>query len=577
MSIIGINGHSAHTPEKRGSHDSGACLIKHGKVVAAANEERFSRVKQDSAFPFKSLAYINTLEPDDKIRSVALCWLSTWQQKNILDGVFKHLYKESKDHRALRRFYWKQLHGRWARLLVPRKRTLPESLTTAKKNIHEHHHAHAASAYYCCPWPNQPVLTLTLDGQGDFSSASVWIGKKGKLTLIDRYDTLNSLGHLYGAFTSYLGFSPNRHEGKIVGLAAYGKPTVLQQRLLAHIRVNNWHELFDADVILLISRPHYHDSQAFIKRLCKGLSKEDIAAGIQSTVEYLVCHWVSYHCRQHQISRLALAGGVFANVKLNQRIMELAEVENIYVHPNMGDGGLAVGAALASYAQEHGRLKPALLETCYLGPNISEQEASDAFNAENLNFSKPENLAQDAATLLASGNVVARAAGQMEYGPRALGNRSLLASCNDVSINQWLNDRLHRTEFMPFAPIIMEEYARDYFPNWEPSHVAARFMTVTYNASDLAKKNIPAAVHVDGTARPQILRRHDNPEVHQILTEYYKLTGIPALINTSFNMHEEPIVCSAKDAVRAFRLGHIDSLICGPFLCVVNLISSQDS
>ncbi|RMH50995.1 MAG: carbamoyl transferase [Zetaproteobacteria bacterium] len=564
--IIGYNGDSAHRPE-RGSHDSGAALIdREGRVVAACNEERFSRIKQDVRFPFASLAYVS--RECGHPSTAASTWLSPWRQKPMLDRLFRHLHEVSEGDAALRRYYWKQQHGRWARLLRHRRRTLPEWLHPRSLYRTDHHHCHAATAYYCAPFGSRPVLVLTLDGQGDFASGSLWHGADGRLTRLADFDALNSIGNLYAAFTGFLGFTPNRHEGKIVGLAAYGRGRALAERLLSHCRPGAWDRLFDAELTLLVSRPGHPRARRFLERLCEGASREDIAAGIQEAVERLVVEMVRDYCSSTGCRLLALAGGVFANVKLNQRILEMEEVDNIYVHPNMGDGGLAVGAALAALAEEKGGLQPRFLQSVYLGPDIGAEEARSAIEEAGLAWSRPEDLAGEAARLLAEGKVVARAAGRMEYGPRALGNRSILASCDDPSINQWLNARLRRTEFMPFAPIIMEEHARDYFPAWRPEHVAARFMTVTYDASELAKENIPAAIHVDGTARPQVLRREDNPEVYAILAAYHRRTGVPALINTSFNMHEEPIVCTAVDAVRAFMQGELDALICADLLVV---------
>jgi carbamoyltransferase len=263
---------------------------------------------------------------------------------------------------------------------------------------------------------------------------------------------------------------------------------------------------------------------------------------------------------------LALAGGVFSNVKLNQLILELPEVETIYVHPNMGDGGLATGAAFEVYSRLNKGFEPQFNQQVYLGTEINRDNALAALEKQGLDYEEPDNLAFAVAQLLADGKVIARADGKMEYGPRALGNRTVMAACNDPTINDWLNKKFARTEFMPFAPVILQEHAKEYFPEWKEDHITARFMTLTYNVSETARKNIPAAVHIDNTARPQVLRREDNPDYYDIIKEYYAITGVPSVINTSFNMHEEPIVRTADEAILAFQSADLDALVLGPFL-----------
>jgi carbamoyltransferase len=231
----------------------------------------------------------------------------------------------------------------------------------------------------------------------------------------------------------------------------------------------------------------------------------------------------------------------------------------------MGDGGLATGAAFEVYSRLKGGLRPELAPV-YLGTEINRDNALQALQKLGVAFDEPENLAQEVGRLLADGKVVARADGQMEYGPRALGNRTVMAPCHDPSINQWLNKKFARTEFMPFAPVILQEHAKEYFPSWDEDQIAARFMTLTCDASDVAKQAIPAAVHVDGTARPQVIRREDNPGYYDILREYHAITGVASVINTSFNMHEEPIVRTAEDAIRAYQAAELDALVLGPFL-----------
>ncbi len=231
----------------------------------------------------------------------------------------------------------------------------------------------------------------------------------------------------------------------------------------------------------------------------------------------MICAWVQDQVKTLKVSKLALAGGVFSNVKLNQLILALPEVENIYVHPNMGDGGLATGAAFEVYSRLNHGLEPQFNQQVYLGTEINRDNALAAIEKQGLAYDEPENLALTVAKLMADGKVIARADGKMEYGPRALGNRTVMAACNDPTINDWLNKKFARTEFMPFAPVILQEHAKTYFPEWKEDHITARFMTLTYNVSDIAKKNIPAAVHIDNTARPQVLRRGEKPEFYAII------------------------------------------------------------
>ncbi len=568
--ILGINGYSARTPSRGATHNTSAAIVHDGKLIAALDEERLSRIKGDRDYPFKTINYLTSDFPwPDHIAMAGMArsklFTSLWRQyANTLRMPLRPDFRQ---------YLRSRLFDLPIRTIAERlrPRSVPEALVSLPKSEIRHHHAHAASAYYCCPWPEEKVLVLTLDGFGDAQCGTCWVGKKGRMTLQSELPFMHSIGLLYTAVTYHLGFKPVQHEGKIVGLASYGNPEPMHERLMKHISIcHDGTFKFSPELIQLSNAPMRGSAKEIFEELTQGLSQEDIAAGIQRVTEQLVCHWIAHQCRKYDSGLLALAGGVFANVKLNQRILELDEVENIYIHPNMGDGGLAAGAALAVWADMQPDFRPRLLEHCYLGPSISDTEAKNALDNAGLKHQTPKNLAETVANTLVQGKVVARAAGPMEYGPRALGNRSILASCDDPSINQWLNERLQRTEFMPFAPIIMEEYAADYFPAWKPEHVAARFMTITYDASELAKKNIPAAIHVDGTARPQVLRKQDNPEVYDILAAYHTRTGIPALINTSFNMHEEPIVCTAEEAVRAFQLGHLDALICGNRLAVRN-------
>jgi carbamoyltransferase len=268
---------------------------------------------------------------------------------------------------------------------------------------------------------------------------------------------------------------------------------------------------------------------------------------------------------------VVLSGGVAANVKLNQRLHELPGVRATFIDPDMGDGGLAAGLALW-LTRLRGRAAGAEGAACaplhdvYLGPAYTEEQMRTALERGGLVHERPENLPGEVARRIHAGQVVARFDGRMEYGPRALGNRSILYHAREPGVNQWLNNRLGRTEFMPFAPVTLWEAAGRCYERLQGAEHAAEFMTITFDCTPWMREHCPAAVHVDGTARPQLVRREVNPTYYDVVKAYEELSGIPCLINTSFNMHEEPIVCSPEDAIRAFLLGHLDAMAMGPFL-----------
>ena len=263
--------------------------------------------------------------------------------------------------------------------------------------------------------------------------------------------------------------------------------------------------------------------------------------------------------------KIALAGGVFANVKLNQRIKDLRNVADVYIFPNMGDGGLSVGAAYLAYV-EHTGSAPQALTTVFQGDALDDPEIEEALQGTELIWERHADIELRVAELVAGGHVVARCKGAMEFGPRALGNRSFLYQATESDVNQWLNERLGRSEFMPFAPATLIEDADLYYEGLDGGREAATYMTMTFNCTERMRTEAPAAVHVDGTARPQLVSRNQCPEFHRILSEYKRLTGLRNVINTSFNMHEEPIVRSAPDAIRAFQASNLTYMALGQYL-----------
>lgn len=555
MIVLGIND----------NHDSGAALAIDDRLVAAVGQERIDRQKNSGAFPWDAIAEvlrIGGVRPQDVGRiafgshftpASALRRLPSMHhaakegggqysplfnayiayQVAVRDGGFWHL--EAEMSRRL-------LHARM------RSRGFAAPVTTV-----EHHRAHAFSAYL--GQPHADALVLTVDAMGDGTTVTVSTGEHGDLKQIWRQNGFAAINTYYSRITEWLGFKALRHEGKVTGLAAYAEPP---EELLAHFRSQ-----------LRFVGPGFSTTNYLVPqrkddtfhRFLARFDRAQVASALQRNFEEAVCAFVDYWVAKTGRKHLALAGGAFANVKLNQRIHELESVGDLFIYPNMGDGGLAAGAALA-----HAAVGPHVLGDVYLGAGFDEGETERVLRELGVEFRRPANLVGEVVDALVAGKVVARCAGRMEWGPRALGNRTVMVRPDDASVNDWLNKRFQRTEFMPFAPVTLwEERARCYRDLSGAEH-AARFMTVCFDCTPEMKRSSAGVVHKDGTARPQLLRREDNPEYYAIVEGFFQRTGIPSLINTSFNMHEEPIVRSPRDAVRAFLQGKLDLLQVGPFL-----------
>jgi carbamoyltransferase len=307
------------------------------------------------------------------------------------------------------------------------------------------------------------------------------------------------------------------------------------------------------------------------ERLPADWTKEDLAASIQVLSEEVARDCVGHWVRRTGRRNVALAGGLFANVRINEEIHALPEVERTFVHPGMSDEGLAVGAALALQGEADRRrgrpYEPRALDHVYLGSAFGAGEIASAVRAAGLKATHhPGAIEVEVARQLSLGKVVARFDGAMEYGPRALGNRSILYQPGDPSVNDWLNELLRRTEFMPFAPASLAEHTAQLYQDPAGAEDTARFMTVTFHCTPWMAERCAGVVHVDNTARPQIVRREDNPSYHRIIEEYARRTGVPVIINTSFNIHEEPIVRTPQDAIRAFLDSALDYLAIGEVL-----------
>lgn len=548
------------------NHDSGAALVIDGKLIAAVNQERIDRKKNSPAFPWGAIdsvlktADVSAREIDRIVvgsaftPSAILRLFPAQHHSAKSKGQFsRSLHSYMVYQSAIKSLNLTQLeYSICERILKRRLKSRPFE----KAHIHlmDHHQAHAEAAYRT--QGRSKVLVLTLDAMGDGTTATAWMGINAELHPLWAQSGLAAVNLFYSRITEVLGFTPLRHEGKITGLAAYAPPPKALMKMFRQ-RLKFSHGHFKRMSLFTPARK----DDSFWKTVTE-YSREEVASAAQTILEEVTLAFVAHWIAQTGCADLAVAGGVFANVKLNQRIIQLPEVKSLWVLPHMGDGGLAAGAALGSTSSQ-----PQQLRTAYLGPEYPSNDAFRALKRAAANKIQ-SNVLNAAAEKLANGQVIARCKGRMEWGPRALGNRTIFATAEDPNINQRLNTRLQRTEFMPFAPIVRLEDAERYFVGVEKARESARFMTVCFDVTPEFQRTCPAAVHIDGTARPQLLQKEDNPEVHQLLSLVGQKTGTPVLINTSFNMHEEPIVCTADEGVRAWRAAQLDGLLIGDYLAI---------
>jgi carbamoyltransferase len=589
-------------------HDGTAALIINNRIISAIGEERLSRTKQHYGFPYMAVAEV-LREASISVNEVDVVAIGGRDVSNLNPWQVRHIYDRAEQGQidfsntvprvigsraalsALGIGFRKAL-GMTDMRTEHATRALECALQDCgldpRKMVHfDHHLAHAASAYGTSPFDE--ALTITIDGYGDGVNTAIWHCNQ---TGIERLAygpkpedaAAYSPGDFYSYATCMLGYRRNRHEGKITGLAALANSQDFYPNIQDLLTVDADRAAFSSSVSAFRNarerRPHILLERmarwAFtgklwdpllvreLERRFVGATPAQVAAAVQQLVEDRIVSLVAHWATKTGLRNIGLAGGVFANVKINQRIAELPQVDEVYIHPNMGDGGLAMGAALLAAADEDCAIPRQALNDVFLGPEYSETEMEAALQKSGIAYERDDDIEGRIAAFLHSGKIVARFDGRMEYGPRALGNRTIMASPTDPSINDWLNKRLKRTEFMPFAPAVLAEDAPNIFTNYSPSQ-ALRFMTVTMAVEQEWIDKAPAVCHVDGTARPQLLDPDNTPSFYKVVKAYKALSGLPLVINTSYNMHEEPIVCSPQDAIRAFQMGHLDALAMGPF------------
>jgi carbamoyltransferase len=553
------------------SHDATACLFDDYRPLAAVSEERLTRRKADGGrIPVAAIEECLAIAGvrHDQVDAVVT------NRSLFAERYYRHFTGYRRAKAVLRRtlgiekqkYFDVECHrygSTDALAMFDAPRFLADHGFRPETNLSfcNHHLAHALPCLFHTDWPE--ALLYTADGIGDNTQYSIRLYRDGKLETLFGGDErllarrkVDGLGEAYGMATAALGFIRNRHEGKLTGLAAYGKP-VLYDVMAAHFRVDD-SGLIESDF------PDYAAMEQFIAAACKSVPREDAAASIQLLLENFILAAVRRILVLHPRRFLGLAGGVFANVRLNQRLAEELPVEEIFVFPAMGDQGQPYGGVLELLLRRDGMetwlANRRRMETLYYGRDfgaaIDERFTRDA-TFKQLSTTPVET----AAKLLQQGRIVAIYSKAMEYGPRALGARSIMAAPVDNDINRTLNERLARSEFMPFAPVVMDKDADEVFDLGPAKRYAARFMTTTCRVHDRWRDRIPAVVHVDGTARPQVVERQQNPLYYDILAAYKARTGLPVLVNTSFNVHEEPIINSPDECARALSDRRIDFVV----------------
>jgi carbamoyltransferase len=539
--------------------NSSLALLEDSRVLFAAAEERFTRNKFQHGMPERCLSYVREAHGKD-LRNADV--LVAGNPTHFLARLPGFLPEEEHDlFGPMQKAY---LSFQDLLPASPVLRTASTTLSAAAlrlkigRKVHfvDHHTAHGYSAYMTAGFPE--CVTVSADNMGDGFAAKVFDCSDGTCRELYGSSAVKSPGQFYGEITQLLGFHVLM-AGKVTGLAAYSdwRPAYpLVSRLFSLSRDGR-----DFDVAPLWPRSRSRGIFADLSRFSPG----EISAATQRRFEDVMVGYVKAAVAATGRRKVALAGGIFANVKLNQRIMELPEVDEVFIHPAMSDQGIAMGAALHYLAHNQG-LKPYSIDHVYFGPSYGEEEIGSALEANKLVYTRPADMEAVVAKALVESKVVARFFGAMEYGPRALGHRTVMYRPDDWNVNIWLNRNLKRSEFMPFAPVTLAEHAAECYINIDKAAHAARYMTMCFDCTEPMARTCSGVVHVDGTARPQVIDRETDPAYHRIVELFYKETGIPSVINTSFNMHGEPIVCTPEDAIEAFLDSKMDYLAIGPFL-----------
>ncbi len=555
-------------------HDSAATLISDGNIIAAAQEERFSRKKHDNDFPTQAIRFCLS-QANIQMKDVNAI---AFYEKPLLK--FERLLHQNIAFFPKSYLMFVTSIPSW----LTKKLRIPKHLQKLgyTKEIYfiDHHLSHAANAYLMSPYSEAAIITA--DGVGEWTTTSIGIGKGETISLLKDLKFPHSLGMLYSTITAYLGFSVNNSEYKVMGLSAYGT-TKREDNKYYHLLKKVIDIAEDGSYRLDLRYFCYHyKSRMPSQKLCQLLEGAvrkpnqpltqrhyDIAAAVQLITEEAMIRILKYAHSLTHCSSVVLSGGVALNSVFNGKILSNTPFQNIWIPPDPADGGSSMGVAAFTYSciLNKGRTKP--LPNSYLGPGFSDEEILAYLNKHNISYElmAPDDHIQKLAELLNQNNIVAHFEGRMEWGPRALGNRSILANPTNPEIKNILNLKVkHREEFRPFAPVICTEDAPTYFECDIPLPQCTDTMLLVYPIRKKYQSLLPAVTHVDGTGRLQTVTDKQHPFLYSLLQAFEKKTGMPVLINTSFNIRGEPIVCTPQEAYRCMMGTGIDYLSMGSAL-----------
>ena len=578
-------------------HDSAAALLEDGVLVAGAEEERFSRIKHDYSFPGNAIRFC-------------------LEQAGIKGSDLEYVVFFEKPFRKLDRILmttlqtypqsWKVFRESMISWMIDKLwigSTLQSELGVSKEKLLfcEHHLSHAASAYLCSPFDEAAILTV--DGVGEWATSTYGVGRVNNIRLFKQTEFPHSIGLLYSAFTAFLGFTVNEGEYKVMGMAPYGTPRyvdkvwkVVQQNSDGSFSLDmnyfcfhhSTDRTFNRRFVDLFGEPRPSDLPFFTKltgfpkyfgeppgnynELCK-LNQEhaDIAASFQRVTEELLLGMANHVQRETGLKKLCIAGGVALNSVANTRILKETGFEDLYIQPAAGDGGGALGAALWAHNCVLGRPRSFTMQHAYWGRANSDAEINDFLTQNNIPFRRFESddqLYDSVVERLTQGKVIGWSQGRFEWGPRALGNRSILADPRNPEMKDIVNAKIKfREPYRPFAPSVLAEHAEQYFDlPMATSHHPARYMLYVVPVREQERNTLPATTHVDGTARLQMVFRDFNPRYYGLIERFGQATGVPVVLNTSFNLKGEPIANSPADAFGTFSQSGMDALVMENFL-----------